>query len=38
MSELATVLSFAGGIFVGAGLMLFLLVIAIATMIFWGDE
>ena len=31
-------LSFIGGALVGAGLMLFLLVIAIATMLFWGDE
>ncbi len=38
MSELASIISFAGGVFVGAGLMLALLGIAIAALLYWDSK
>lgn len=38
MIEFANILSFAGGVLVGAGLMLALLTILLAAVIFWDSE
>jgi len=38
MIEFANTLSFVGGVFVGAGLMLALLIVAVVAMLWWWDR
>lgn len=38
MIEFANILSFVGGVFVGAGLMLALLIIALVALLYWESR
>ncbi len=38
MLEFANTLSFIGGVFVGAGMMLFLLILVVVFLLYWYDR